>query len=64
MLVELTTSRASLRGFHDVGDVIEVSAKEGKRLIEDNQALPVRSRPVETTSLRRRGRPKKETTNG
>lgn len=61
MLVELTTSRASLRGLWAAGDIIEVSPKEARKLIADGSAIPVRSKPVETMNgaPRRRGRPRK-----
>lgn len=62
MLVELTTSRASLRGNWNVGDIIDVSPKEARKLIAEGSAVPVRRKPVETTSGARRRRKSEETT--
>lgn len=51
MLVELTTSRATAKTFHNVGDIIDVSNKEGRRLIETGQAIPANTKPVEMAVL-------------
>ena len=50
MKLRLTTSRAD-RGFEqNEGDVIDVDAAEGKRLLESRQAEIVREGGVETAS--------------
>lgn len=43
MKVKLLIARAGVDFTQNVGDEIEVSAEEGKRLIEAGQAAPVRS---------------------
>lgn len=50
MLVQLEVMRATLSGAQEVGQVIEVSPDEGKRMIESGQAKPVRKRKPENTS--------------
>lgn len=47
MRIQLLQSRASAAGPQNVGDVIEVDAAEGKRLIAAGVAEPVRSRKSE-----------------
>lgn len=42
MDVKLTTSRVGHMISHSAGDVISVTAEEGKRLIEARKAVPVR----------------------
>ena len=65
MIVKLTTARSSVTASHSAGAEIEVSAAEGRRLIETLQAVPVRaiknkedaaraSQPRKTTSKRTR----------
>ncbi|WP_424967332.1 hypothetical protein [Dinoroseobacter sp. S375] len=43
MKVKLLVARASAAGAQNVGDEIEVSSDEARRLIEAKQAAPVRS---------------------
>ena len=43
MKVELLVSRAGIDFSQNVGDEIEVSTEEGKRMIEAGQAKPVRA---------------------
>ncbi len=52
MKVKLLTSRAGLDFSQNRDEEIEVSAAEGKRLIEAGQAIPVRAAKVQTTSKR------------
>ena len=47
MRVQLTTSMASRRQSWNVGDVVDLSAKDARRLIDLGQAIPVRGRGVE-----------------
>jgi 3,4-dihydroxy-2-butanone 4-phosphate synthase len=54
MRVELTVDRASVRSYDAAGTVIDLPADEARRLIKAGHAIPVRAKPVETTS--RRGR--------
>lgn len=52
MLVELTTSLASRRKSHRAGEIVDLPEKEARKRIASGEAIPVRSRPVETTSRR------------
>lgn len=45
MKVELLVSRAGTNFSQSVGDIIEVSDAEGKRLLDSNQAKTVRGKP-------------------
>lgn len=49
MKIKLLISRASAEGSQNVGDEIEVSNDEAKRMIDAGQAAPVRtsSKPIE-----------------
>lgn len=51
MKVELLVSRT---GGQNRGDEIEVSADEGKRMIEKGHAMPVRSKKPETATKKKK----------
>lgn len=56
MRIELTTSRASVRGFWAVGDIIDVPAKEARKLIAEGSAIPVRQQATEKAVTTRAAR--------
>ena len=58
MKIKLLTSRAGADFSQNVGDVVDVSDGEGKRMIDAGQAIPV-ANVVEPERAVRRGRPPK-----
>lgn len=52
MKIRLLTSRAGIDFAQNVGDVIEVSKDEAKRMIEDGQAEPVAEKRVDKAEKR------------
>lgn len=59
MKVKLLVSRSGADGAYNVGDEIEVSGDEAKRMIEAGQAAPVRNAGGAPEMAVRRGRPPK-----
>lgn len=58
MQVKLLVSRAGPAGSHAAGDVIDVSDAEAKRMIDANQASPVRVAPEPERAVRGSRKPK------
>lgn len=50
MQVKLLVSRVSVDGAQNRGDIIEVSSAEGARMIEAEQAEPIRSEKRQTAT--------------
>ena len=58
MKVKLLTSRAGVDFSQNVGDVVEVSGEEGKRMIENGQAVPLRNEAEPERAVSRGRKPK------
>lgn len=55
MKVKLLVSRSSVDFVQNAGDVIEVDAAEGKRMIDANQAVLVREQKTERAVKTKKG---------
>lgn len=53
MKVKLLEARAAATGAQNVGDEVEVSADEAKRLIAAGKAMPVRAAKPETATKKK-----------